>query len=401
MKSSVQRTTESTPQPREDSPHASPELRIDPAHVPNTEAQHAQMLDEDQGVDLTAADLETLPDWQRRQINQLARLMRDRQIDLDRREAELNARMANVERQERRAAFASQLGIGPNQEEAAPQSPSEKRPSSNPLRSVEEKIQAWRRKWRGQKTELSDETFTHERPSSDPLEDAVAVRLEKLAEAEAQLAQQWALLKNARSLQSLREKEFAGYAQQVERELEQSRAQQHRWLEREQEQLAHQQEDLDRRESDLAGVQEELELAFEELQAIRDQLELAWAEIRVRIPSALRRRLDQQTNGAVDYFDKAVHARNQSSKLEIRHLLHQLELAKLEVQEQQVQLEDDTTRQQSELRRAKRDLVDREAQVRAQLSQLREEHETLNDSKLDILKERYRELSREIMPEAA
>lgn len=401
MKSSTQRTTESTPLPRDDSPHASPELRIDPGHVPNTEAQHAQMLEEDQGVDLTAADLETLPDWQRRQINQLARLMRDRQVDLDRREAELNARLANVERQERRAAFATQLGINPTEPETTPPPAPQKPASSNPLRSIEEKIQSWRRKWRGQSSGLADEASADDRHAHDPLEDAVAVRLEKLAEAEAQLAQQWALLKNARSLQALREKEFAGYTQQVERELEQSRAQQHRWLEREQEQLAQQQEDLDRRESGLAGVQEELELAFEELQAIRDQLEMAWAEIRVRIPSALRRRLDQQTDGAVDYFDKAVHARNQSAKLEIRHLLHQLELAKLDVQEQQVQLEDDTTRQQSELRRAKRDLVDRETQVRAQLSQLRKEHESLNDSKLDILKERYRELSREIMRDAA
>ena len=64
------------------------------------------ILEEDQGVDLTSADLETLPDWQRRQINQLARLMRDRQMELDRREAELNARMANFESQQRSAALA-------------------------------------------------------------------------------------------------------------------------------------------------------------------------------------------------------------------------------------------------------------------------------------------------------
>lgn len=390
MKSSANRKTDITPPRRDDSRHVMPELRIDPPHETNTESSHAEMLEEDQGVDLTAADLETLPDWQRRQINQLARLLRDRQVDLDRREAELNARMANFESQQRSAAFAHAEHLP--KAAPSPSSGTTSAEASNPLRSIEEKIRSWRRKWRGETSE----------PSVEPIiDESVTVRLEKLAEAESQLAQQWALLKNARSLQALREKEFAGYAQKVEREMEQSRSQHHLWLEQEQEQLARQQEDVERRESDQAGVQQELELAFEELQVIRDQLELAWAEIRVRIPSALRRRLDQQTEQAVDHFDKALHSRNQSSKLEIRHLLHQLELAKLDIQEQQVQLEDDTQRQSSELRRARRELSDREALVRAQLNELRREQETLNETKLEILKERYQELSQEMLPKAA
>ncbi len=390
MKSSANRKPDISPQPREESLHVTPELRIDPPHKTETESAQSTMWEEDQGVDLTAADLETLPDWQRRQINQLARLLRDRQIDLDRREAELNARMANFESQQRSAAlaYAEQFAHAPSPEPAAASPPK----SASPLRTIEEKIRSWRRKWRGETPE----------PAAEPtIDDGVTVRLEKLAEAESQLAHQWALLKNARSLQALREKEFAGYAQKVEREMEQSRAQQHRWLEQEQQQLAQQQEDVERREAEQAGVQQELELAFEELQVIRNQLELAWAEIRVRIPSALRRRLDQQTEQAVDHFDQAVHARHQSSKLEIRHLLHHLELAKLDIQEQQVQLEDDTQRQFAELRRAKRELSDREAQVRAQLAELRREQETLNETKLDLLKERYQELSQEMMPKAA
>ncbi|RCS40788.1 hypothetical protein DTL42_25860 [Bremerella cremea] len=388
MKSSANRPINVTPQPREPSPHESPELRIDPPHETNTESTHSAMLEEDQGVDLSAADLETLPDWQRRQINQLARLLRDRQVDLDRREAELNARLANFESQQRSAALAQaeQFDQTPTPETASAPA------ASNPLRSIEEKIRSWRQKWRGEAAETSAEP---------PINDGVTVRLEKLAEAESQLAHQWALLKNARSLQDLREKEFAGYAQQVERELEQSRSQQQNWLEQEQVQLARQLEDIERREADQAGVQQELELAFAELQVIRDQLELAWAEIRVRIPSALRRRLDQQTDQAADHFDKASQARHQSSKLEIRHLLHQLELAKLEIQEQQVQLEDDTQRQFTELRRAKRELSDRESLVRAQLAELRREQETLNETKLDLLKQRYQELSQAIIPKAA
>ncbi|PQO31772.1 hypothetical protein [Blastopirellula marina] len=389
MKSSANRQPDLS-SPREDSAQVSPELRIDPPHQTNTESAKSDIWEEDQGVDLTAADLETLPDWQRRQINQLARLLRDRQVDLDRREAELNARLANFESQQRSAdlAFAEQFAQSPTAEPAVSPQPA----SSNPLRSIEEKIRSWRRKWRGESLET---------PTEPLIDDGVTVRLEKLAEAEAQLAQQWALLKNARSLQALREKEFAGYAQKVEREMEQSRVQQHGWLEQEQAQLARQQEDVERREADQAGVQQELELAFQELQIIRDQLELAWAEIRVRIPSALRRRLDHQTEQAIDHFDKAVHARNQSSKLEIRHLLHQLELAKLDIQEQQVQLEDDTQRQHAELRRAKRELSDREAVVRAQLAELRREQETLNETKLDLLKERYQELSQTMIPKAA
>jgi len=349
-------------------------------------------MEDDQGVDLTSADLETLPDWQRRQINQLARLMRDRQIELDRREAELNARMANFESQQRRAALAQDEPIihAAKPAHEAPQPTAE---AAGPLRSIEEKIRQWRRKWRGQTTEV---------PEVDQvLEGPVTVRLEKLSEAESQLAQQWALLKNARSLQALREKEFAGYTAKVEREIEQSRAQQHQWLEQEQQQLARDQEELVRRENELAGVQQEMQYAFEDLQLIRDQLEMAWAEIRVRIPSALRRRLDQQTDHAVDQYDKALHARNQVAKSEIRQMLHQLELAKLDLQEQQVQLEDDADQHHGEIRRAKHELADREAQVRAQLAELRREHESLNDTKLEILKERYQDLSRQITPKAA
>lgn len=381
-----------TPSPRPLSEQAAPELRIDPPHSASVDSNSADYLEEDQGVDLTSADLETLPDWQRRQINQLARLMRDRQMELDRREAELNARMANFESQQRSAALSMDEPL-PQSVKVAPQPSPSKTSSASPLRSIEETIRGWRRKWRGQTTEI---------PELEPeIHDSITVRLEKLSEAEAQLAQQWALLKNARSLQALREKEFAGYTQKVEREMEQSRAQHHQWLEQEQHQLSRDQEELARRENELAGVQQEMQYAFEELQLIRDQLEMAWAEIRVRIPSALRRRLDQQTDSAVDHFDKALHARNQSAKAEIRHMLHQLELAKLEIQEQQVQLEDHADQHHAEIRRAKHELSDREAQVRAQLAELRREHESLNDTKLEILKERYQDLSREITPKAA
>ncbi|MHC2069005.1 hypothetical protein ACYFX5_16165 [Bremerella sp. T1] len=386
------RKSNTTHPPRELSQQSTPELRIDPPHHANIESQSQDNWDEDQGVDLTAADLDTLPDWQRRQINQLARLMRDRQVDLDRREAELNARIANFESQQRSAALAMAEQVSYTAQ-TAPEPVEPKATSSNPLRSVEEKIRSWRRKWRGQSTEVPE--------IDSPVEEAVTVRLEKLSEAEAQLAQQWALLKNARSLQALREKEFAGYAQKVEREMEQSRAQQHQWLEQEQEQLQRQQEELTSRNNELTGVQQELQYAFEDLQEIRDQLELAWAEIRVRIPSALRRRLDQQTDHAIDHFDKAMHARNQAAKQEIRELLHHLELTKLEIQEQQVQLEDDAEHHHTDIRRAKRELADREAQVRSQLAELRREHESLNDTKLEILKERYQDLSREITPKAA
>jgi len=381
-----------TPSSRPLSEQGSPELRIDPPHAANVEGTAADTLEDDQGVDLTSADLETLPDWQRRQINQLARLMRDRQMELDRREAELNARMANFESQQRSAALAAGEAF-PQAPQAKPQATASEAPSASPLRSIEEKIRQWRRKWRGQETDIAD--------VEPEFDDTVTVRLEKLSEAESQLAQQWALLKNARSLQALREKEFAGYAEKVEREMEQSRAQQHQWLEQEQEQLSRDQQELARREDEVAGVQQEMQFAFEELQVVRDQLEMAWAEIRVRIPSALRRRLDQQTDHAIDHFDKALHARNQAAKSEIRQMLHQLELAKLEIQEQQVQLEDDADQQHNELRRAKHDLADREAQVRAQLAELRREHESLNETKLEILKERYQDLSREITPQAA
>ncbi|QDU78187.1 hypothetical protein Pan97_52700 [Bremerella volcania] len=381
-----------TPSSRPLSEQASPELRIDPPHAPSVDSNSADVLEDDQGVDLASADLETLPDWQRRQINQLARLMRDRQMELDRREAELNARMANFESQQRSAALAMDQPL-PKSAKPTPQEPQAKASNPGGLWSIEEKIRQWRRKWRGQTTDI---------PEVEPeMEGPVTVRLEKLSEAESQLAQQWALLKNARSLQALREKEFAAYTAKVEREIEQSRAQQHQWLEQEQQQLAHDQDELVRRENELAGVQQEMQYAFEELQLIRDQLEMAWAEIRVRIPSALRRRLDQQTDHAVDHFDKALHARNQAAKSEIRQLLHQLELAKLEIQEQQVRLEDEADQHHTELRRAKHELADREAQVRAQLAELRREHESLNESKLEILKERYQDLSREITPKAA
>ncbi|WDI44572.1 hypothetical protein [Bremerella sp. P1] len=381
-----------TPSPRPISEQGSPELRIDPPHAPSVESNPADTLEDEQGVDLSSADLETLPDWQRRQINQLARLMRDRQMELDRREAELNARMANFESQQRSAALAMDEPL-PQSVKPTSHEPDSKASSASPLRSIEEKIRQWRRKWRGQETDISE--------IEPEVDDRVTVRLEKLSEAEAQLAQQWALLKNARSLQALREKEFAGYTQKVEREIEQSRAQQHQWLEQEQEQLSRDQDELARRENELADVQQEMQYAFEELQVIRDQLEMAWAEIRVRIPSALRRRLDQQTDHAVDHFDKALHARNQAAKSEIRHMLHQLELAKLEIQEQQVQLEDDADQHHTAIRRAKHELADREAQVRSQLGELRREHESLNDTKLEILKERYQDLSREITPKAA
>lgn len=381
-----------TPSPRPLSEQGSPELRIDPPHTASVEGNSADHLEEDQGVDLSSADLETLPDWQRRQINQLARLMRDRQMELDRREAELNARVANFESQQRSAALSMEQPL-PQATKPSVHQPESKAPPAGGLRSIEETIRSWRRKWRGQATDI---------PEVEPdIEGPVTVRLEKLSEAEAQLAQQWALLKNARSLQALREKEFAGYTQKVEREIEQSRAQQHQWLEQEQKQLSRDQEELARRENELASVQQEIQFAFEDLQAIRDELELAWAEIRVRIPSALRRRLDQQTDHAVDHFDKALHARNQAAKSEIRQMLHQLELAKLEIQEQQVQLEDDADQHHLEIRRAKHELADREAQVRAQLGELRREHESLNDTKLEILKERYQDLSREITPKAA
>lgn len=381
-----------TPASRPLSEQVSPELRIDPPHAASIEGSSVDSLEDDQGVDLTSADLETLPDWQRRQINQLARLMRDRQMELDRREAELNARMANFESQQRSAALAMAEPF-PQTVKPATQAPQPQTSPASPLRSIEEKIRQWRRKWRGQATDI---------PSVEPeTESPVTVRLEKLSEAESQLAQQWALLKNARSLQALREKEFTGYTQKVEREMEQSRAQQHQWLEQEQQQLSRDQEELARRENELAGVQQEMQYAFEELQAIRDQLEMAWAEIRVRIPSALRRRLDQQTDHAVDHFDKALHARNLAAKSEIRQMLHQLELAKLAIQEQQVQFEDDADQNHTEIRRAKHDLADREAQVRAQLAELRREHESLNDTKLEILKQRYQDLSREITPKAA
>lgn len=381
-----------TPSPRPLSEQGSPELRIDPPHSASIEGTSADSMEEDQGVDLTSADLDTLPDWQRRQINQLARLMRDRQMELDRREAELNARMANFESQQRSAALAMDEPL-PRPAKAAQQSSPSKASPTGPLRSIEETIRGWRRKWRGQATDIPDvEPEVH---------DSITVRLEKLSEAEAQLAQQWALLKNARSLQALREKEFAGYTQKVEREMEQSRAQHHLWLEHEQQQLSRDQEELARRENELAGVQQEMQYAFEDLQLIRDQLEMAWAEIRVRIPSSLRRRLDQQTDHTVEHFDKALHTRNQSAKAEIRQMLHQLELAKLEIQEQQVQLEDNAEQHHTDIRRAKHELSDREAQVRAQLAELRREHESLNDTKLEILKERYQDLSREITPKAA
>ncbi|MEW4563764.1 hypothetical protein AB1K70_14615 [Bremerella sp. JC770] len=381
-----------TPSPRPLSEQVSPELRIDPPHAANVDGSSADSMEDDQGVDLTSADLETLPDWQRRQINQLARLMRDRQMELDRREAELNARMANFEREQRQAALVKDEPVVPTAK-PADQAPQPTAEPTGPLRSIEEKIRQWRRKWRGQTTEVPE--------GEHVLEGPVTVRLEKLSEAESQLAQQWALLKNARSLQALREKEFAGYTAKVEREIEQSRAQQHQWLEQEQQQLARDQEELARRENELASVQQEMQYAFEDLQLIRDQLEMAWAEIRVRIPSALRRRLDQQTDHAVDQYDKALHARNQAAKSEIRQMLHQLELAKLEIQEQQVQLEDDADQHHGEIRRAKHDLADREAQVRAQLAELRREHESLNDTKLEILKERYQDLSQQITPKAA
>ncbi len=387
------RPTNITSTSRPQTEQGSPELRIDPPHTPSTEGSSADYLEEDQGVDLTSADLETLPDWQRRQINQLARLMRDRQMELDRREAELNARMANFESQQRSAALSMGEPTAQSVKPATHSQEESKTASASPLRSIEETIRSWRRKWRGQTTEI---------PEVEPqIDDSITVRLEKLSEAESQLAQQWALLKNARSLQALREKEFAGYTEKVEREMEQSRSQQHLWLEQEQKQLSRDQQELARREDELAGVQQEVQYAFEELQLVRDQLEMAWAEIRVRIPSALRRRLDQQTDTAIDHFDKALHARNQAAKTEIRQMLHQLELAKLEIQEQQVQLEDDADQHHTEIRRAKHDLADREAQVRAQLAELRREHESLNETKLDLLKERYQDLSREITPKAA
>ncbi|MBA2117432.1 hypothetical protein [Bremerella alba] len=386
------RPTNIKPSTRQLSEHGTPELRIDPPHASSVEGNSADHLEDDQGVDLTSADLETLPDWQRRQINQLARLMRDRQMELDRREAELNARMANFETQQRSAALAMDEPV-PHTARATREEPEDKTEPAGPLRSIEEKIRQWRRKWRGQETEVC---------AIEPeVDGSVTVRLEKLSEAESQLAQQWALLKNARSLQALREKEFAGYTQKVEREMEQSRVQQHQWLEQEQRQLARDQEELAQRENEIADVQHEMQIAFEELQVIRDQLEMAWAEIRVRIPSALRRRLDHQTDHAVEHFDKALHARNQAAKSEIRQMLHQLELAKLDIQEQQVQLEDDTDQHHTEIRRAKHDLADRDAQVRAQLAELRREHESLNETKLEILKERYQDLSREITPKAA
>ncbi|MEW4455050.1 hypothetical protein AB1L30_20450 [Bremerella sp. JC817] len=391
MKPTTRKSNISNP-PAELSGHVGPDLRIDGAHTANIESNSPESYEDDHGVDLSAGDLDMLPDWQRRQINQLARLMRDRQMELDRREAELNARMANFESQQRSAALAMAEELPYMAKPAASPEPAPAR-SSSPLRTIEETIRAWRRKWRGQSATLQvDEA---------EVTDSVTVRLEKLSEAESQLAQQWALLKNARSLHSLREKEFAGYAQKLEREIEQSRTQQQQWLDQEQSQLAQQRDDLVYRESELAKVQHELEMAFEDLRVIRDELELAWAEIRVRIPSSLRRRLDQQTEKAVERFDTATYARNQATRSEIRNLLQQLELVKLEIQESQVQLEDYSQQQEAEMRRARKDLADRETLVRAQLAELRREYESLNDSKLEILKDRYQELSREIASKAA
>ncbi|MBI1248724.1 hypothetical protein GC197_12895 [bacterium] len=384
------RQSNPTPPRSEHAQHGTPERRIDDAHVVSIDPPAPEVLGDDQGIDLAVADLDSLPDWQRRQINQLARLMRDRQMELDRREAELNARTANFESQQRSAALAMAEDFAPPERPARQPSPAA---ASSPLRSIEETIRAWRRKWRGQKTDIRE-------VEPEPT-DSVTVRLEKLTEVESQLAQQWALLKNSQALQALREKEFASYTQKVEQELEQNRIQQNQLLEHQQQQLARHQEDLTRREDELADVQQELEHAFADLRGIRDQLELAWAEIRVRIPSALRRRLDHQTEYAIDQFDEKSRARHQSARSEIRDLLRQLELAKLEIQEEQVQLEDQTQRQDLEVRRAKRELADREAQVRAQLAQLRREHESLNESRLEMLRQRYQELTQQVTPKAA
>ncbi len=381
-----------TPQPPDVSRALTPELRVDPPH-PHGLSRHQEPLEDSQEVDLSTADLETLPDWQRRQIHQLARLLRERQVDLDRREAELNARIADFESQQRSAALAlaEQLASPAPSNRPAAETPSPAVPPTA-TRTIEQTIRSWRRKWRGQMPDS---------PPPQESTDGVAVRLEKLSEAETQLAQQWALLKNARTLQALREKEFAGYAQKVERESEQSRAQQHQWLEQEQEQIARQQEDLAQREEALAQSQLQLECALEGLYQIRDELETAWEEIRVRVPSSLRRRLDQQVEQPLSRTAQAAAARREAAKQEIRQLLAQLEQLKLDIQEDQIRLEDEFQRQEAALRRAKRELQDRESQVRAQLAQLRSEHEALCESKRELLKERYRELTQNLVPKVA
>lgn len=379
------------------------ELRIDPPHSAS-QARVEESLEDTQDVDLAAADLQQLPDMPRRQINQLAQLLRQRQMELDRREAELNARLADFETQQRSAAIAlaEQMDYGPRPVYPAgspsPTAPpaTEQASSTNPLKAVDQQIRLWRRKWRRQAAPVADLP-----PSIDLGLDGVAVRLEKLSEAETQLAQQWALLKNARALQAVREKEFAGYAQKIERELEQSRAQHHQWLEQEQQQLTRQQDDVATREEELAAIQTELEQSFSELLAVRETLETAWDEVRARIPSALRRRLDQQVRTPIEQTDRALGSRHQAAKREIHQLLHQLEQAKLEIQEEQVRLEDELQRHQGELRRARHELRDRETLVRAQLAELRREHETLNETKRELLEERYHDLTRQLVPRAA
>jgi len=361
-----------TPQPTSES--IVTDLRVDAAHVDTGDA-----LD----VDLADAELETLPDWQRRQINQIVQSLRQRQIDLDAREASLNAQVAEFENRQRFEQVPS----------STPPAPSDDvdRGRNSTLKRLEQRIQNWRKKWKG--IDVSDEQPV---PS-----DSVAVRLEKLVEAEAQLGQQWALLKNAQSLQKLREQEFAGYSQRAEKQLKESHSKQHETLRQDQSQIELQHIDLSRREQALIALQAELEESFTQLEKVRDQLETSWTELRVRIPSALRRKLDQLAYTSCEEYDAISGSRREQTQRELRELSNQLEGLKLAVQEEEVRLEDEFKRRSGELRRSQNELRDRESALRQQLAKLREEQEFLCDAKLEMLKKNYRDLTQSIVADMA
>jgi len=68
----------------------------------------------------------------------------------------------------------------------------------------------------------------------------------------------------------------------------------------------------------------------------------------------------------------------------------------LELREESVRLEDEFSQKDSQLRRVRRDLQQREAEFREQVAQIREEQETSISHRLETLQNRYRELTESI-----
>jgi len=286
-------------------------VRIDmPHHTENVESRHPADVDED--GDFSFASIENLPDWQRRQINQLARLLRDRHFELDRREAELNARLADLEAEERNATIRDSVGPHEGIADSTSYSADPKKdrdPASSVIRGVEETLLSWRKKWRGQTDE-----------SSDAVAKGVSTRIDLLVEAESQLAQQWALLKQSQQTQSVREKDFEAYCQRAEQELAAARAEHCKWQKRDQQVLERQTQDIENRELQIERMTADLETSWQEITELRDQLEFAWHEVRTCLPSHLRRRLDQVVTACGKQIDQQTAKRHFAVKVEILKL---------------------------------------------------------------------------------